>query len=94
MPDTSEILKLRVLLCFLQSAPENCTVTGISRTLNEEKYKISRMIISLEKDGLIDRNDIRNPVLTPRGYEEAKRYSDRIDFTLSHLLYEGISSRS
>lgn len=94
MQDSPDILKLRVLLCFLQSAPENCTVTGISRTLKEEKYKISRVIMSLEKDGLVDRDDVRNPVLTPKGCEEAKRYSERIDFTLNHLLYEGVDTES
>ena len=44
MTESPDILKLRVLLCFLKSAPEHCTVTGISRTLNEEKYTISRSL--------------------------------------------------
>lgn len=90
MPDTSDILRLRVLLCFLKLPAEDCTVTGISRTLNVEKYKISRTIIALENDGYIDREDVRNPILTPEGYQEAVRYSDRIDVTLNHLLYEGV----
>ncbi len=90
MPDTPDILRLRVLLCFLKLPAEDCTVTGISRTLNVEKYKISRTLISLEKDGYIDREDVRNPILTPMGYQEAMRYSDRIDVTLNHLLYEGV----
>jgi len=90
MPDTPDILRLRVLLCFLKLPAEDCTVTGISRTLNVKKYKISRTLISLEKDGYIDREDVRNPILTPMGYQEAMRYSDRIDVTLNHLLYEGV----
>ena len=90
MFDTPDILRLRVLLCFLKLSDEDCTVTGISRTLNVEKYKISRTLISLEKDGYIDCEDIRNPILTPTGYQEARRYSDRIDITLNHLLYEGV----
>ena len=90
MPDTTDILRLRVLLCFLKLPAEDCTVTGISRTLNVEKYKISRTVIALENDGYIDRDDVRNPILTPAGYSEALRYSDRIDVTLNHLLYEGV----
>ena len=53
MPDSPDILKLRVLLCFLNAPCEECTVTGIARTLKEEKYKISRIIIGLEKEGMI-----------------------------------------
>ncbi len=90
MPDTPDILWLRVLLCFLKLPAEDCTVTGISRTLNEEKYKISRVIRVLENDGYINREDVRNPILTPEGYMEAVRYSDRINITLNHLLYEGV----
>lgn len=90
MPDTTDILRLRVLLCFLNLPVEDCTVTGISRTLNVEKYKISRMIIALENDGYINREDVRHPILTPTGYQEAVRYSDRMNVTLNHLLYEGV----
>ena len=68
-----DLLRLRVMLCFLESAPGDCTVTGISRTLKEEKYKISRVLIALEKEGLVDRFDTRNPHLTEKGQEAAKR---------------------
>lgn len=90
MPDTPDILRVRVLLCFLKLSADDCTVTGISRTLNVEKYKISRTVIALGNDGYINREDVRNPILTPMGYQEAVRYSERIDVTLNHLLYEGV----
>ena len=90
----AEILRLCILLCFLKSDSCDCTVTGISRILNEEKYRISRMIISLEKEGLIDRDNIRNPVLTPKGYEKAKYYAERTDIALNHLVYEGVDTES
>lgn len=51
MNESADLLRLRVLLCFLRSTPENCNVTGISRTLREEKYTISRMMAHLERDG-------------------------------------------
>ena len=68
-----DLLRLRVMLCFLESAPGDCTVTGISQTLKEEKYKISRVLIALEKEGLVDRFDTRNSHLTETGQEAAKR---------------------
>lgn len=43
-----DFLKLRVLLRFLKLPAEDRTVTGIARTLNVEKYKISRVIIALK----------------------------------------------
>lgn len=90
MPNRSDILKLRILLCFLKTGRNGCNVTGISKTLIEEKYTISRMLIAMEKEGLIDRSDMRNPVLTEKGKEEAWRFSERIDITLSYLMYEGV----
>ena len=56
MNESADLLRLRVLLCFLRSTPENCNVTGISRTLREEKYTISRMMAHLERDGLVDQS--------------------------------------
>ena len=90
MSDIPDILRLRVLLAFLKEDRETCTVTGISRTLGEEKYKISRIVIGLEKDGLIDRSDQRHPVLTKVGKKTAEQCAERIRISLSHLLYEGV----
>ena len=90
MSDSPDILRLRVMLCFLKSAPEHCTVTGIARTLNEEKYTISRIMQALEKEGLIDRSDARHPFLTAKGSELAERYAKRVETATNHLLYEGV----
>lgn len=94
MAITADVLRLRILLCFLKSAPENCTVMGIARTLNEEKHKISRAIIALGEEGLVDRSDNRAPVLTERGRAVAQQYDDRTNIALSHLLYEGVDLES
>lgn len=90
MSASTDILRFRVMLCFLKSAPEHCTVTGISRTLKEEKYTISRIMQSLEKEGLIDRTNVRSPVLTEAGHTLAERYSERVEIATTHLLYEGV----
>lgn len=90
MSDSSEILRLRVLLSFLKD-DETCNVMGISRTLNTSKQTISRIIISLEKDGLVDRSDLRHPVLTEKGLITAQKYSDKIDLSLNYLMHNGVN---
>lgn len=94
MEDSARIFRLRVLLCFLRFVPSDCTVTAIARTLGEEKYSVSRAIASLEKEGYIDRTDARNPLLTEKGYMAARHYSERLEITLNHLLYEGVDMES
>lgn len=94
MPDSPDILRLRVLLCFLKSDAADCTVTGIARTLNEKKYSISRALTALENKNYINRDNVRNPILTEKGYAAALRYSERLEISLNHLLYEGVDVES
>lgn len=44
MQNSIDILKMRILISFLQRE-EDCTVTKIARTLGEEKYTISRALV-------------------------------------------------
>lgn len=81
-------------MCFLSSDDATSTVTGISRTLGEQKYKITRMLSSLEKEGLVDKTDSRNPKLTDYGVQEAQKYDERISVILNHLIYEGLDTES
>ena len=60
--EVASVLQLRVLLSFLKEDHETCTVTGISKTLGEEKYTVSRVVAALEKEGLIDRSDSRRQI--------------------------------
>lgn len=92
--ENTEILKLKVLLCFLNSDAADCTVTGIARTLNREKYAVSRVLAALEKEHYIDRSDVRRPVLTQAGRDAASYYADRVRICLDHLLYGGVSLES
>lgn len=59
MSESLDVLKLRVLLCFLNEEPKTCTVTGLSGILGEGKQKVSRMLMALEREGLLDRSDPR-----------------------------------
>lgn len=88
--NTPEILKLRVLLCFLNESEKRCTVTGLAEILEEGKQRISRTLISLEKEGLIDRSNLRQPKLTYTGRKAASYYEERSDIVLNHMLYEGV----
>lgn len=92
MQDSQDILRVRVLLCFLKD--HACTVTSIARTLGEEKYTISRMLISMEKAGLIDRKEKRGPKLTESGKQKAAYYEERIAVIINHLLYEGLDTEN
>lgn len=94
MPDSPEILRLRVLLCFLREDERDCTVMEIARTLREEHYSVSRAITALEKDGFISREHPRKPRLTEKGRLQAQKYAERINITTSHLLYEGVNMES
>lgn len=91
MPDTPDILRLRVLLCFLREDEKDCTVTEIARTLGAEHYTVSRAMAALEKEGLISREQPRRPRLTEAGRMQAEKYSERIATTMNHLLYEGVN---
>lgn len=94
MQKLSDILKLRILLYFLKHDQKDCTVTQVGRALGEEKYTISRALISLEKEKLVDRANPRNPLLTEKGLEEAKMYAERVEIIMNHLMYEGVDTVS
>jgi hypothetical protein len=69
----------------------NCNVTGLAKSLSEEKYAVSRAMKSLESSGLLDRSDNRCPVLTERGQKLAYEYAEKIDVVANHLLGEGVN---
>lgn len=92
MPESMELLKMRILICFLKMSPDRCTVTNLSKTLVMEKYTVSRAMIALERDGFLDRSNNRHPRLTRSGIQVAERYRNRMEIAISHLMYEGVSS--
>lgn len=89
MAESSEVLRLRVLLSFYND--ENVTVTGLSRSLGEEKYTISRLLSAMEEEGLVDRSNNRHPKLTSEGMTAAERYVQRVDTLSNYLLFKGVS---
>lgn len=64
MQITNDILKLRTLISFINREPKDCTVSKIARTLGEENYTISRILMTLEKEELVDRSNSRSLRLT------------------------------
>ena len=90
MPESLEILKMRVLICFLNENARICTVTGLATMFSEGKQKMHRIFATLEKEGLLNRSNPRSPVLTELGREKAHYYENRINIVLNHLLYEGL----
>lgn len=90
MLESVDMIRLRTLLCFLNEE-EDCNVTNIARTLGVEKYLISRVLVALEKDGLVNRSNPRMPVLTMQGKQKAEMYASRVKVTTNHLIYEGVN---
>lgn len=90
MPESLEILKMGVLICFLNENARICTVTGLATMFGEGKQKMHRIFATLEKEGLLNRSNPRSPVLTELGREKAHYYENRINIVLNHLLYEGL----
>lgn len=88
--DSADVLKLRTLLHFYNSDEKMCTVTNIARILGEQKYTISRLLTELEKEGLVDKSNSRNPFLTKEGKKKAFMYQERIEIITNHLMYEGV----
>ncbi len=91
MKDDYEILKLRVLMQLLKGDEESHAVSKMSRILDVNKQRISRLLMDLEKEGIVDRSDLRKPCLTGEGRAQAMYYSERITTSLNHLLFEGVS---
>lgn len=90
MTNNIDVLKFRVLMCLYDSDKSQGTVSGISRILQKEKYVISRTMIKLEAEGLVDRTNIRSPELTEKGRQIVSNYHEKLTAVLNHLLYEGV----
>ena len=90
MSDQQEILKLRIMTSFLSPTEGQCTVTGISLALREEKWKISKIMTAMEQEGLLDKSNPRAPMLTERGLAEARRLEEGVEVAQNHLIYEGM----
>ena len=91
MTEYATVLKIRTLLCFLSNETHVCSVTGLSKTLCQEKYKISRIITDLEKDGLVSRSSKNKPVLTEKGLKVAKDYYNKVDLSVNLLPNSGVA---
>ena len=91
MPESLEVLKMRVLLCFLNEDARTCTVTGLSAALEVGKQKMHRLLLALEKEGLLDRENPRRLRLTEEGQRRAAFYERRYHIVLNNLLYEGLN---
>lgn len=79
------MLFYRTILCFSQDGGTN-TVTGISKKLNVEKYQVSRIISSLEEEGIVEKDSKGVPSLTKYGMEYIGKYQKRVDILVSFLL--------
>ena len=94
MIDENEKLKLQVLMALYENEDSERNVSSIAKSLNEKNYKISRILSTLEQEGLADKTVERHPRLTEGGMEMIKCYKYKVDIFINHLLYEGISEKN
>ena len=83
--NASKMLFFRTILCFGENSGQT-TVTGIAKKLNVEKYQISRIISSLEEQGIVEKDARGVPSLTKQGRQFIKKYHDRVELLVSFLL--------
>ena len=53
MPDTIDILKLRILICLLKMSPESCTVTNLAKSLDRDNFFCCRAMSTLESESVL-----------------------------------------
>ena len=83
----------RQVLIALQNTPkEERNYKKISEKLGLDRSTVSKISVQLEKMGLLDRSDVRNPVLTEEGLREIHGLSDRAEIIKKHMRYEGVIS--
>ncbi len=92
MKESQDLLKLRVLLCFLYEDKKTCTVSGVARMLGKEKYAVSRVLTAMEEEGLVDRSNNREPKLTEQGLQAAQNFAEKVETSINHLMFEGVDA--
>ncbi len=83
--NANKMLLYRTILCFADEGEET-TVTSIARKLNVEKYQISRIISTLEQQGIVEKNPKGVPSLTEQGKKYIEKYQSRVNMLVSFLL--------
>lgn len=89
-----DLLKMKILLQFLEQSEEHISVTSLSLMLGQIKTYISKLMHELEDEGMVDMSDNRRPRLTEKGRETAQLYREKVQVNLHHLLYEGVDAES
>ena len=87
----NELLRMKILIYFHQNESSVCTVGKIADRLGSFKQKISKMLIALEDEGLVDRSDNRHPQLTKKGKLLADKYNTKLRMTADVLMQSGVS---
>ncbi len=89
-----DLLKMKILLQFLEQSEEAISVTSLARIFGYGKTYISNMMHELQDEGMVDMSDNRRPRLTERGLKTAQEYHEKIQLNLHHLLYEGVDEEN
>lgn len=90
MIEESLVLKLQVLLALHSPEEKERTVSFIAKSLALKPYQVSRIMSTLEAEGLADKSVDRHPKLTRMGERKAEEYKEKISVCITHLLYEGV----
>lgn len=83
-------MQLQVLNALYNEPKDERSYTKIAEKLRVERSTISKTAIQLEKLGLIDRSNVRTPVVTDEGEKAIYGLNDRIEVAKDHMRYEGV----
>lgn len=89
MTEIKGLLAGQILLCYMNMDERELNVTSLARTLGVDKYAVSRALSRMEKEGLVNKDNPRKPILTTTGWERAKRFNEKMNIAMSFLMENG-----
>lgn len=89
MTEIKGFLAGQIMLCYMNMDEKELNVTSLARTIGVDKYAVSRALSRMEKEGLINKDNPRKPLLTAIGREKAKQFNEKMNISMSFLMENG-----
>ena len=89
MTEIKGFLAGQIMLCYMNMDEKELNVTSLARTLGVDKYAVSRVLGRMEKEGLVNKDNPRKPLLTAIGRKKAKQFNEKMNISMSFLMENG-----